>query len=101
MRVAMEKAGFVDIKEINMKIPISRWEKDPKQKELGQFSKLGFLRDPKGYMLLLAHALGWTKSQIEVFLAHLRKELRDLKCVRITIRELFGAGSRGLRVRRN
>jgi len=30
-------------------------------------------------MLLLAHALGWTKSQIEVFLAHLRKELRDLK----------------------
>lgn len=42
MRVAMEKAGFVDIKEINMKIPISGWEKDPKRKELGQFIKLGF-----------------------------------------------------------
>lgn len=42
VRVAMEKAGFVDIKEINMKILISGWEKDPKRKELGQFIKLGF-----------------------------------------------------------
>ncbi|KAK0642233.1 S-adenosyl-L-methionine-dependent methyltransferase [Cercophora newfieldiana] len=79
VRAAMEKAGFVDIKEIDMKMPLGGWESDPKRKELGLFIQLGFLRDPEGYILFLAHALGWTKDQIEVYLAHLRKELKDPK----------------------
>lgn len=77
VRKAMEKAGFVDIVERDIKMPVGPWEKDPKRKELGEFTRLGMFKDPEGYMLFLASALGWKKEEIGVYLAHLRKELTD------------------------
>ncbi|KAK5655755.1 hypothetical protein OQA88_5292 [Cercophora sp. LCS_1] len=77
VRKAMEKAGFVDIEERNDKVPVGGWPKDPKLKEIGQFSQLGFLRDPEGYVLFLANALGWKREEIGLYLAHLRRELKS------------------------
>lgn len=77
VRKAMERAGFVDIVERDIKMPVGPWEEDPKRKELGEFTRLGMFKDPEGYMLFLASALGWKKEEIGVYLAHLRKELTD------------------------
>ncbi|GAB1317063.1 Methyltransferase [Madurella fahalii] len=76
---AMEEAGFVDIEEVNLKTPVGGWEEDPKRKELGLYVRVGWLQDPEGYMLFLANALGWKRDEIRVYLAHLRKELKDPK----------------------
>lgn len=79
VRAALEAAGFVDIHETNLKTPIGGWAADPKLQELGRFVQLGFMRDPEGYMLFLANALGWTRDEITVYLAHLKRELRSPK----------------------
>jgi len=76
---ALEAAGFVDLKEVVVKVPIGSWPQDPKLKELGQFTKASFLQDPEGYILFFANAMGWRKEEIDVYNAHLRKELRDPK----------------------
>ena len=34
-RKGMEEAGFVDIEEARYKVPVGRWPKDPKLKEIG------------------------------------------------------------------
>ena len=79
VRAALEAAGFVDIQETTLKTPIGGWAKDPKLKELGQFTQLGFLQDPEGYMLFIANAVGWNRDEITVYLAHLKRELRSPK----------------------
>ncbi|KAK1831956.1 S-adenosyl-L-methionine-dependent methyltransferase [Podospora conica] len=77
VRKAMEKAGFVDIVVKDIKMPIGPWDKDPKKKEIGEFTRLAMFKDPEGYILFFASALGWKKEEITVYGAHLRKELMD------------------------
>jgi len=79
VRAAVEAAGFVDVSETDLKTPIGGWAKYPKLKELGQFTQLGFLQDPEGYLLFLANAVGWKREEILVYLAHLKRELRSPK----------------------
>jgi len=79
VRAALEAAGFVDIHEENFKTPIGGWAKDGRLKEIGQFTQLGFLQDPEGYLLFLANAMSWEREQTLAFLAHLRRELRSPK----------------------
>ncbi|RGP81441.1 hypothetical protein FLONG3_586 [Fusarium longipes] len=76
---AMEAAGFVDIQQFEYKSPIGGWPKDPATKELGQFSKLAFLADPEGFVLFVANTIGWTEQEIQVYLAHARKEIHSGK----------------------
>jgi len=96
-RKAMEAAGFVDIQQFEYKVnklylqrwtmtdnirlqtPIGGWPKDPELKELGQFGKLAFLADPEGFVLFVANTIGWTESEIHVFLAHARREIHSGK----------------------
>ena len=79
IRTALKEAGFVDIHERNFKTPIGGWAKDPRLKQIGQFTQVGFLQDPEGYLLFLANAVGWEREQILAFLAHLRRELLSPK----------------------
>ncbi|KPA35596.1 demethylmenaquinone methyltransferase [Fusarium langsethiae] len=78
-RKAMEAAGFVDIQQLEYKTPIGGWPKDPAMKELGQFAKMAFLADPEGFVLFVANTIGWSESEIHVFLAHARKEIHSGK----------------------
>jgi len=77
VRKALEAAGFVDIHETELKTPLGGWAKDPQLKELGQFTQLSLMRDPEGYILFLANALGWEREEITLYLAHLRRELKN------------------------
>jgi hypothetical protein len=53
------------------------WPKDPVQKEMGKFARYGLESDTEGFVLFMAHILGWSKDEIQVYIAHLRKELRN------------------------
>ncbi|PKS05134.1 hypothetical protein jhhlp_008501 [Lomentospora prolificans] len=75
----MEKAGFVDIQEFNFKLPVGSWPKDPKMKELGQCAEMVMEADTEGYIIFIANVLGWSREEIQVYLAHLRREVRSGK----------------------
>ncbi len=56
------------------------WPKDEKQKEIGRFSQLSIEQDIEGYVLLMATTLGWTREEILVYIAHMKREVRSGKC---------------------
>jgi hypothetical protein len=102
----LAEVGFVDIAVIQHKWPTNRWPKDPKHKELGEWGGtawnvfrlmcqvywtwyLGmwncenFLFGLTGFSLAMftrpkeEGGLGWSLAEMEVFLAEVRKELRN------------------------
>ncbi|KAF2969657.1 hypothetical protein GQX73_g3949 [Xylaria multiplex] len=75
---AMQAAGFVDIKVYNMKTTLGSWAADPKQKEIGQYARLALEQDVEGFIMYMwTTVLGWTREEITVYAAHLRRELRS------------------------
>jgi metalloendopeptidase OMA1, mitochondrial len=61
------EAGFVDVHEKIIKIPINSWPRDPKLKMLGKYWAENFLAGLQGFSLVLfSRVFGWTKSEIEV-----------------------------------
>lgn len=76
----MREAGFVDIVVKDIKCPVGGWPKDKRLKEIGLFTKLVLDTDMEGYLLYMWSAvMGWTPPQIQVYMAHLRKQLNDPK----------------------
>ncbi|KAK4445693.1 hypothetical protein QBC34DRAFT_384056 [Podospora aff. communis PSN243] len=53
----MEKAGFVRIEVLESTMPVRPWGEDERRKELGEFIRLGWLRDPEVHLLFLANVL--------------------------------------------
>ncbi|KAI1272354.1 S-adenosyl-L-methionine-dependent methyltransferase [Xylaria sp. FL0933] len=75
---AMQAAGFVDIKVYNMKTTLGPWAADPKHKEIGQYARLALEQDIEGFIMYMwTTVLGWTREEIAVYAAHLRRELRS------------------------
>ncbi|KAJ8113809.1 hypothetical protein ONZ43_g5066 [Nemania bipapillata] len=76
--LAMEAAGFVNIKVYNMKTSLGPWPADPKHKEIGQYARLALEQDIEGFIMYMwTTVLGWTREEIAVYAAHLRRELRS------------------------
>ncbi|KAL0936870.1 Trans-aconitate 2-methyltransferase 7 [Colletotrichum truncatum] len=77
---ALEAAGFVDIVEKILPIPIGAWPADPKLNEVGAYH-LEFLdQSLEGFaVFLLKEIMGWEYAEILVFVAEVRKALRDMK----------------------
>ena len=76
----MREAGFVDIRVETFKAPLTPWPKDRKQKEIGLFSRTALEMDAEGYVLYIwGSVMGWSEQEIQVFLAHFRRQLRDPK----------------------
>ncbi|KAI8632892.1 S-adenosyl-L-methionine-dependent methyltransferase [Xylariaceae sp. FL1651] len=77
---SFRKAGFVEIKERKFKLPSTPWPKEQRLQQLGAFSRLAMEQDLDGYALyLFTNALGWSQQQVMVFLARVRKELRNMR----------------------
>lgn len=73
-----EQAGFVNVHEEVLKIPINSWPKDPQFKMLGRFSEQVLLDGLQGFSLAFFHrSLGWTKDEIEVYLVSVRKAIQN------------------------
>jgi hypothetical protein len=56
---------------------MGRWAKEPKLKELGGYAYAAVASDIEGYVMYMAGLLGWTKEEVAVYSAHLRREIRD------------------------
>ncbi|KAJ4328775.1 hypothetical protein N0V84_000780 [Fusarium piperis] len=78
-RKGMEAAGFVDIQEFNIKVPLGDWPRDPKLKEMGRFSRATLEQDTEGYVLYMATSEGWSKEEVSIYAARLRREMRNSK----------------------
>ncbi|OAA58024.1 methyltransferase domain-containing protein [Niveomyces insectorum RCEF 264] len=78
-RKAMEAAGFVDVAEKLVKVPSGSWPADPRLKEIGLYAQHAVESDVEGFILFFTKVQQWSREQVEVYIAHLRKELRSLK----------------------
>lgn len=73
----MEAAGFVDVEEHVLKLPIGPWPKEQRLKQVGAFERVNMDEGIEGLTLMLfTRALGWSKDEVEVFLAQIRKEVK-------------------------
>ena len=57
--------------------PLGPWPKDPALKEIGTLVLHSIESDPEGYILFLAGTLGWSREEVQVYLAHYRREVRS------------------------
>ncbi|OCK80010.1 S-adenosyl-L-methionine-dependent methyltransferase [Lepidopterella palustris CBS 459.81] len=76
----LRAAGFVDIHAKHFKWPVGPWAKGEKNKLLGRFA-MEDLNDwlPSSAMALFTRVLKWTREEVELFLATVRKELKEEK----------------------
>ena len=60
-----------------LQTPIGTWPKDPRQKEIARFQQFAVERDTEGTMMYVATLAGWSKQEVQVYIAQLRRELRS------------------------
>lgn len=76
----MEEAGFVDVHEHVLKLPIGPWAKDKRQKKVGSFELVNMTEGIEGLtMRLYSKALGMSIEEIQVLLVDVRKEATNSK----------------------
>ncbi|KAK0745700.1 S-adenosyl-L-methionine-dependent methyltransferase [Schizothecium vesticola] len=75
---AFEEAGFEGMTVWDSKCPIGPWPVDKKAKEIGTYALMSIDSDLEGWILYIWTAvMGWSKEEVTVYVAHLRKQLRD------------------------
>ncbi|KAI9834988.1 MAG: hypothetical protein M1819_002711 [Sarea resinae] len=73
-----EEAGFVDVQERIIKVPLGSWPKDERLKSIGILSRSNFLDGLQAMSLApFTRALGWSKNELEVYLVGVRRSLMD------------------------
>ena len=74
----MRDVGFKDIVELKFKWPINEWPKDKRAKQLGLWQQTNFLDGLTGFTYAShTRILGWSKEEVEVFLAKVRKDINN------------------------
>ena len=75
-----QSTGFSRITYQAHKIPVGRWPKDKKKKELGSFVGLSFSQALDGFVKMpLCEILGWSPEEMQLFGVEMRKALMDPK----------------------
>jgi hypothetical protein len=76
----MENAGFVDVEEHILKLPVGPWPREPRLKQVGLFEMVNMTEGIQGLtIMLLTRCLKWTATEVELFLADVRKDVRNKK----------------------
>ncbi|KAN0088992.1 S-adenosyl-L-methionine-dependent methyltransferase [Hyaloscypha variabilis] len=74
----MEEAGFVDVVEVIYKWPLNRWPANKHMKEIGLWAHEVTISNLSGLSIaLFTHGLGWRIEELEVFLADVRKDMKN------------------------
>lgn len=60
-------------------MPLGSWPKDPYLKDTGMINLIQMLDGMEGFSLKIFELAGWSTAEIEVFLAHVRKEMKSNK----------------------
>lgn len=71
--------GFERVTIKKLKCPIGVWPADPRLRECGAFLKQAILDGLPGLSRKPMSQLGWTRTQIEVFLLEVRRDLHNLR----------------------
>ena len=73
-------AGFVDVKEKVVQVPLSPWAKGQKAKHMGVVQQEQFCGAIDSYTIaLFTRVLGWTSEECKVLMDLAKKEVRDPK----------------------
>jgi len=73
----MRDAGFQDVRVRRHKCPIGTWARDMRLRMCGMFMRTAILDGLRGMSRRPLTALGWTPTQIEMFLIEVRRSLSD------------------------
>lgn len=75
---SLEQAGYIDVKLVVTYLPSNTWPMDKRHKELGMWRCEMLTSGLSGVsMAVFTRSLGWSPTELEVFLVNVRKELRD------------------------
>lgn len=73
----VKKAGFVDIVEKKIKVPLHGWPKDATLRDMGYLAQAALDQSMEGFVLfMLVQTLGWTHEETMVLIANMRREMR-------------------------
>ncbi|KAH6719500.1 S-adenosyl-L-methionine-dependent methyltransferase [Leptodontidium sp. MPI-SDFR-AT-0119] len=74
----LRNAGFEEVTEKVYKLPIGGWSNDPRLKEIGKWNQLYWEYGIEAWSLaLMTRVLGWSYNEVQVYLAQMRKGLKD------------------------
>jgi len=74
----LEDAGYDSVTEEIFDLPMGDWPQDRRMKEVGRYQRFQLIQGLGGIATaLLTRFGGWSKPQIEVFLAGVRREAND------------------------
>ncbi|CCX06764.1 S-adenosyl-L-methionine-dependent methyltransferase [Pyronema domesticum] len=77
-RQLLHNAGFVDIEEIVLKIPINPWPTEPNMKTLGLWYSLGMQEGLEAFSLgPLCRVMKWPIDDVKRFLDDVRKDMKN------------------------
>ncbi|KAJ5463297.1 hypothetical protein N7475_008241 [Penicillium sp. IBT 31633x] len=77
-RQRLLEAGFENVRDEVYKVPSSVWARDPLQREIGRYNQCSLLMAVESYSLaLFTRVLGWSNNDTQVFLAGVRKDLKN------------------------
>jgi len=80
MKQRMEEAGFVNVEEHILKLPVGPWPRDPRLKKVGLFEMINMTEGMQGLTVMLwTRCLGWTAAEVELFLMDVRNEVKNRK----------------------
>jgi len=90
----MADAGFVDVEEKVVKVPIGPWPKDPQKKEIGRYQLLHVISGVETYTSgFIGKILGWDEMECKIMVAKTLQELRS-KGSHMYVRFYFVCGRR-------
>jgi hypothetical protein len=73
-----QDAGFIDVKEEVMRIPINGWPRDPRFKMLGKYWAKSLLDGLEGFaMKAFTGVHRWTPAEVQVYLVDVRNSIKD------------------------
>ncbi|TDZ14679.1 Secondary metabolism regulator LAE1 [Colletotrichum orbiculare MAFF 240422] len=78
LKEMLTEAGFEDVKLQLFKWPSNPWPKDPHYRKIGQWNYYNFADAAEALaMAPLTRAHGWSKEEVQVFTASVRKDMRN------------------------
>jgi len=61
-----------------LKLPVGPWPRDPRLKKVGLFEMVNMQEGLEGLsMMAFTRALDWSPERVQLFLADVRKQVRD------------------------
>lgn len=92
LRQRMIDAGFVDVHEKVVKVPVGPWPKDPRMKEIGRYQREHMAMGIEPYTLgFIGKVLGWSEAECRVLIAKVINDVRN-RAFHIYIRFYFVHG---------